>query len=928
MANLMMVCFFPWLELQGGIVGKIALKSVASAAALALSLVLSSSAAYAAGLGRLNVFSALGEPLKAEIEILALQPSEVDSLAARLASNVAYKQANIDLNGALLGVKFAVERRSSGQYVISLTSAQAMNEPFIDMLVELSWATGRLVREYTFVLDPPEYRGPAAISVPAIEPTGVAQPFSAVSPPPKAEAPASAPAATAPAPVPAAKPVAKPAAPAAAAPVPAKEAAKSAGTYTVKRGDTLARIAQQNRAEGVSLQQMLVSLYKGNPDAFDGENMNRLRAGRILNLPDREAAAVTTEADATRMVNAQRNDYAKYRSSLGAAVAAAPAREEGGRQAAGKISAPEQDKPAAKEAAKDQLRLSRPEEGKAGGKGGAAASKDDMVAKERALKEANERIALLEKNIAAMKSQSGAQLQQQAAKGDAAKAASKPEAAKPEPIKPEAPKPAASKAEAPKPEAAKPEAAKPAAEEAKPVAPVPEAPKAPDAPKAAPKPVAPPPPPPAPASFVDELLEDPMQMGLIGLVGALLGGYAFYAVRRKRKAAASSSIAATEPTFGSSVLAAPGGASIDTDAGDPFIDSGSADAVPAESEEIDAVAEADVYMAYGRDAQAEEILKDALGKTPERHAIRLKLLELYAHRKDSASFEATARDLQSATGGEGADWEKAVALGQTLDPDNALYSAGSPAGHDQTVILSADDVAMATAPDLVLDDTPADTPAAGAAPDIDFDLDLGAPATDAAPGPAVEQPATSNIDFDLDLGAPATDSAPALAADEQPASGIDFDLDLGSDQTAVQPEVLPEMPAAADAGDALSIDFELPGMTMTDAPVAVPVIEAPAAEDGLLSIDFDLGLPETSAVEEQQAPALDLSGISLDLDSPGGSDGSQSAQWQEVATKLDLAKAYQDMGDKDGARELLNEVVTEGDATQQDQARTMLDALG
>ena len=92
--------------------GKIALKSVASAAVLALSLVLSSAAAYAAGLGRLHVFSSLGEPLKAEIEILSLQPSEIDSLAARLASNEAYRQANIDLNGALLGVRFAVERRS------------------------------------------------------------------------------------------------------------------------------------------------------------------------------------------------------------------------------------------------------------------------------------------------------------------------------------------------------------------------------------------------------------------------------------------------------------------------------------------------------------------------------------------------------------------------------------------------------------------------------------------------------------------------------------------------------------------------------------------------------------------------------------------------------------------------------------------------
>ena len=116
--------------------------------------------ALAAGLGKLSVLSSLGQPLKAEIEIVSLQRGEGDTLGARLAPSDVFRQANVDLNPALSSINFGVQRKESGQYVMTLTSAQAMNEPFVDMLVELNWANGRLVREYTFLLDPPEYAGP------------------------------------------------------------------------------------------------------------------------------------------------------------------------------------------------------------------------------------------------------------------------------------------------------------------------------------------------------------------------------------------------------------------------------------------------------------------------------------------------------------------------------------------------------------------------------------------------------------------------------------------------------------------------------------------------------------------------------------------------------------------------------------------------
>ncbi len=894
--------------------GKIGGKSIFAAAAVCAGLFLSS-VASAAGLGRLTVLSALGEPLKAEIEIVSLQSGEGDSLAARLGAVDAFRQANIDLNGALLPVRFAIERRSPTQYVITMTSVQPMNEPFIDMLVELSWSAGKLVREYTFLLDPPEYKGPVVATVPAVVPQV------AVSEAPLQSAPVS------PTPVPerAVTPPSKPAA------TPAQpKPLVTAGTYSVRRGDTLAKIAQQNQVEGATLQQMLVALYRGNSEAFDGSNMNRLRTGKILNLPGKAAIDGVTSSDAIRIVNAQSADYSQYRRSLGAAVAEAPVRPDTSRQASGQIGVAAQEKPTpAKESAKDQLRLSRAEEAKAGGSAGAAAAKDDAVAKDKALKEANERVALLEKNLAEMKklaelkSQAGAQLQQQA---QTAKVAPAPVPA----TKAEETKGAAAPAAL---ATAATVAAKSAAPAAEPdVAKSTEAPKA--APKAAPRPVTPPAPQPEPPSFLDELLENEMALGGAGAVILLLAGYAGYAVRRRRKQAAEAAAAATsvigiEPSM-SSMMGAAATAEGDTGLMAHASSAGQVDSAAATSaEEIDPVAEADVYMAYGRDAQAEEILKDALAKDASHPAVHLKLLEIYANRKDVVSFGIHARELHSITGGQGEDWDKATALGLSIDPSNDLYggSAGAVADVNDTQIL---DAVTAPTPDFVLDSANE----VAAPPALDFDLDGGGASEGSQPDidlsvenvTAAPQPeaAPAALDFDLDLGGDkpveepnfAQDETVVLQADAVPAhdAGMSIDFELLSSHAESTAEASAAEDVAAASASSIDFDIGLPGGEQT--------------EESASSIDFDLGIP-AAPVEPQSAPMLDLSSINLDLGSETlGSAAEPTAQWQEVATKLDLAKAYQDMGDKDGARELLNEVLQEGDAIQKEHANTMMSTLG
>ncbi|HEX7635554.1 MAG TPA: pilus assembly protein FimV, partial [Noviherbaspirillum sp.] len=150
--------------------GSFTLKALSAAVVSALLF----SNAHAAGLGKLTVLSSLGQPLRAEIELTTVSKDEAGALVAKLASAEAFRQANIDFNSALNTLRFAVEQRGDRQF-IRVTSTQPLNEPFIDMLLELSGPNGRLVREYTFLLDPPDLRSTQTAQV-ASEPSAVKVP--------------------------------------------------------------------------------------------------------------------------------------------------------------------------------------------------------------------------------------------------------------------------------------------------------------------------------------------------------------------------------------------------------------------------------------------------------------------------------------------------------------------------------------------------------------------------------------------------------------------------------------------------------------------------------------------------------------------------------------------------------------------------------
>ncbi|HUQ25819.1 MAG TPA: FimV/HubP family polar landmark protein [Burkholderiales bacterium] len=921
------------------------LKTITKAVVMAaLSLALPF-AAQAAGLGKLTLISALGQPLNAEIEIVSLQPGEED-LAARLASTQAFAQAGIDANPVLSDVRFTIERRGSTP-ILRLRSSQPINEPFLELLVELTWSSGRLVREYTFLLDPPEYKTKMAVAAaaPAQKPASAepkpapTPPAAQVEPQPQAAPPAETkpearPVEPSPPPVsaapstqepPAATPAPTPPPPPSAAETPATppSAAPSSGTaeragmpreptiHEVKRGDTLGKIARANLPPGVTLNQMLLALYRANESAFIRGNVNLVRAGRILNIPDADAVGTIDRAEADRLVKEHMAQFAEYRSRLAAAPTTAEASTT--RQgAAGVI----ESKPAAPTppAAQDQLRLSKAEPAKPGA-ASQSAREDDGASRQRALGEAQSRQADLEKNVTdlrkllEMKNQQLAELEKKAKPAPTpvpvTPAPAKPpvEAAKPvpapAPAKPavEAPKPAAP--EAAKPAAPTPAPAKPPAEAAKPATPGPEAKKA-EPPKPEAKKAAAPQP---EAGVIDEFLDNPLYLGLLGGLVLLLGAYAYIAWRRKKAAhakfqdsvlgAAAAGVAPGmtaplgTPTAGGGAAVVPVAAA----------SAGAVTASPAagESEEVDPIAEADVYMAYGRDAQAEEILKEALAKDSKRIPVHAKLLEIYAHRKDAKTFEQTAMKLKQLTDGKGPEWDKAAALGRSIDPQNSIYGGGGEAP-------------AAPAPAAA---------AAAAAPTLDFDLGGGGAA---AQGPA------STPDISLDEPASKEASAPAM------------DFDLGGTPAAAKTDNLDETQVLKKEDAPADIDFNLD--LGGDAPAAAPAPEAPkaapAAEESS-GLDFDINLDlgggdkKAEPAAEKSAPAMDLSAISLDLggapeSAPSG--GGSDPKWQEVATKLDLAKAYEEMGDKDGARELLNEVMKDGDAAQKGTAQQLLAKLG
>lgn len=404
------------------------------------------------------------------------------------------------------------------------------------------------------------------------------------------------------------------------------------------------------------------------------------------------------------------------------------------------------------------------------------------------------------------------------------------------------------------------------------------------------------------------MLENPLVPAVVVGLLAVLAGLGFYKLRQKRKTPSVDSSFLESRLQPDSFFGASGGQRIDTaetnnPTGSSMVYSPSQlDAAG----DVDPVAEADVYLAYGRDLQAEEILKEALRINPQRVAIHGKLLEIYAKRRDMQAFEAVAAEAYNLTRGSGTEWDHVCDLGRELDPSNPMYRPGGQpaAGAGRSSVSAAGVAAAPTAPPRPAAPAP-QAPPPDSALDLDLDFSLDEPAAPVAPPPARAAQA-------LDL--PAMDfHSPTAEAKTQPAS---------LEKTALLHV------------DANSLEFE----PVAPAPQAAPAA-APAAAKGDL-LEFDMGglsldLPGSSAPAPAPAtqaarPAMSLDASSLSLATPAapmGNGGATDAD-SPLATKLALAEEFNAIGDADGARSLAEEVLAEASGDLKSRAQRLLAEIG
>ncbi|WP_061239016.1 FimV/HubP family polar landmark protein [Ectopseudomonas composti] len=932
--------------------------------AIAAASALSSGMAHALGLGEVTLQSSLNQPLVAEIELLEVRDLASNEVIPSLASPEEFVKAGVDRQYFLTDLKFTPVLKPNGKSVIRVTSSKAVREPYLNFLVEVLWPNGRLLREYTLLLDPPLYSPQTTVAAAPQLPIAAPAPRPSAAPAaPRSAAPAAAP-----------RPV---------APAPASRAI-SGNEYKTTANDTLWEIAQ--RVGGGSINQTMLAIQDLNPDAFIGGNINRMKSGQVLRLPDEQQVRSRSNAEAIAQVAEQNAAWREGRAVASRQLDATRRTEAGAA-------------PATAEAG-DSLKLVAAEAGQStrGSDTGSANSKalaDKLAVTQESLDSTRRENAELQSRVSDLQSQLDklqrlvelkdsqmAKLQADLSAAPAATPAEEPAAETPAEQAPAAaPEAAPPATEAATPPTTPPEEAAPDynySEE--PAAPVEDSaaateqpasepaaavePAAPAKPAEETKPAAPAPAPaPAPQSFIDDLMANPMTLGLAGggvLLLLLVGLMALSRRNAMKEAELQDELAddlSQDQAFASD-LDMPE----DSFAG---LDDEPAHAAQAAGEERvtaqtgDALGEADIYIAYGRFNQAAELLQNAINDEPHRADLRLKLMEVYAELGDREGFARQDNELRE-IGGVNAEAEQL----KSKYPAIAAFAGG--AGAVAAAAAADDDMSEFSLDDLSLDEPAAEAPASNDG-DLDdaFDLSLDDLEADLESDlqSAKAEEAPLSLEDDLDFGLVDEPAAPAAASDDD----LSFDLALDDDKV--------ELSQPADDLSAFSLDLDEPAATSSDeaddfllslddeAPLSQPANdlsglgldlpeETPAA-DLDLPADFDLSLEDeapaqadvepgsfaaqldevsaeldqlsTDFEEPQSAPLAPVDGLSSELE--GDDDFDFLSGTDETATKLDLARAYIDMGDTEGARDILDEVMAEGSDMQQQEAREMISKL-
>ncbi|MBY4599276.1 hypothetical protein K3217_27530 [bacterium BD-1] len=852
---------------------KALLASAASLAMLGVSL-----DAQALALGAVTVRSALGEPLRAEIEVPQISSEEAASFQAGIASPQAFRAAGVDYSPALTGARLSLQRRPNGQAYLRLVSDRPINEPFLGVVVEANWATGRLVRDYTMLVDPP---GRPVASAPVPPPSASIAPQPGVVSTPTAEQVTRSETSPRPSRTPRATEASQP----------RGASANRNGQVTVQRGDTAYKIASSNLPDGVSLDQMLIAMMRANPNAFIRGNVNLMKAGAVLDLPSAEQANSISRTEARRAVATHSRDFQEFRRSLAQSaprtqVAAA------GRSASGRVAASVQEGTSAPPTP-DRLTISKGTVDSTA----APSAAETGLAQSRQAQEQAERIAELNRNIdelARLKAPASTASAPDAPAiglptGAIQGASAAPGAATPPTVANGAQAGASS-------------AAAMGATEAPAASPAP-APVAKPAPMEAPEP-----------SFLDSLKENPLlPVAGAGLL-ALLAAYGVYRSRQKKQADLLNDSLGDSRVSADSFFGASGGKRVDTSesserAGAPSSMMYSPSQIDSAGD-VDPVAEAEVYLAYGRDTEAEKILKEALRVYPGRVSIQRKLAEIYAKRRDSRALEAVATAIRTASGGAGPDWEHVRELGEQLDPANKLYAPGA--------------ISRKPSPNL-----------APARPDFDVDTLQEEPSISTRMGDETRPPSMApGLDLSLDdasvksepsAHASNTVVAPMMAAAAATAAATST---IGKPPAATKP------PADAPSATELApLDFDL-SLSELDAPDTVsPATPSPTplTPTTQAAKPAALDLPKVSSGQSDSGMIeFDLEALSVDPETRTAdllSAQPDEADDDPLSTKLELAREFHAIGDTEGALSLAKEVVSEADGPIKARAERFLSEL-
>ena len=881
--------------------------------AMAAASALSSGMANALGLGELTLKSAQNQPLDAEIELLDVRDLTAAEVAPSLAPPEEFSKAGVDYPTYLEDLTFTPVINPNGKSVLRVTSSQPLPGSVVKFLVQVMWPQGRLLRDYNVLLDQAKAQGeqPAAANV--------------------------------------------------------NPATSSAGSYTTKRRDTLWQIAARNTQGGGSVQQTMIAIQALNPDAFIGNNINQLKVGQVLRLPDQQQVQNIPQGEANREVAEQ---YAAWREGrrLGPRARQLDATRRGAADAA-----PE------RIAQGDNLRLVSP-----GNQAGAdakaindklAVAQESLDTSRRDNDELKSRMTDLQsqldklQKLIQLKNDQLARLQAQGATDPAAPAAPAPDA------QPTAADPVVQPA--------------PAAVD---TAPVP-------APATEPAPAA------EQQGAFDEMLGNPVVLGLIAGSAFLVLLLLLLLLARKRKAQQEAEkhlrmaralaeeernpdldlpagsfdeldMPAPGDTLSPAVVAASAAAAV---AAEKSATPDAAEAVPVVAQDPNAelLAEVDHCLANGRLNHAADLLETAVAAQPEQDSLRLKLMEVYARQGDHSAFVEQERKLPGneantaqvdglkarypAMLGVAAAGLGAAALAAELDeqyvqdllddqPEASAQLAAEPEPEaepqPEAAVTEAEPV-MAPEPDQVPAEAVVETPALDDN-DLDsaFDLSLG----DDEPVSATEPPVLDDADL-MELQAGIEPVAPASAVE----SDADADFEALLAQAQAEPQSVGDLadfdldigePSVTEAVDDTPVDVAAELAAFDSIPEFDPISELEMPED----FDLSLSLDDQSPAAQNFASELndvnaELDKLSQSLESPSlephftAEDAAQEPEplddldfdffsgSDEVATKLDLARAYIDMGDHQGARDILDEVVKDGDDTQRQEAEDMLSRL-